>query len=121
MTHTEYPILDRSYDFAVRIVKLYKYLNKTFNERILSAQVLKSGTSIGANVCEATRGQSKRDFISKMNIALKESYETQYWLKLLKDGEYITSDEFNSLHADNQVITNIIAKIILTSKQNIDE
>ena len=121
MKNIEYPILDRSYDFAVRIVRLNKYLNNTFNEKILSSQILRSGTSIGANVCEATRGQSKRDFISKMNIALKESYETQYWLKLLKDGEYITSDEFNSLHADNQVITNIIAKIILTSKQNIDE
>ena len=121
MKNIEYPILDRSYDFAVRIVKLHKYLNKTFNERILSAQILRSGTSIGANVCEATRGQSKKDFIAKMNIALKEAYETQYWLKLLKDGEYITNDEFNSLHTDNQDITNIIAKIILTSKQNIDE
>ena len=114
-------VLDKSFDFAVRIVNLYKHLRYTIDERVLSTQVLKSGTSIGANVCEATRGQSKKDFIAKMNIALKEAYETEYWIKLLKEGEYLTNDEFNSLYSDCQDITNIIAKIVLTSKQNITE
>jgi len=115
MTHTEYPILDRSYDFAVRIVKLYKYLNKTFNERILSAQVLKSGTSIGANVSEAQRGQSKADFHAKMSIALKEANETDYWLKLLYSTDYLSDKQFESLNKDIMELFGILIAICKTT------
>ena len=82
-------IVVKSKDFAIRIVKLYKYLNKNKKEYVLSKQLLKSGTSIGANVKEAIRGQSKPDFYAKMNIALKEASETEYWLEILKETEYI--------------------------------
>ena len=106
----------RSYDFAVRIVNLYKHLKSVHKELILSKQILRSGTSIGANVCEATRAQSKSDFIAKINIALKESYETDYWLRLLNDTEFITENEFKSIYLDCQDISNILAKILITSR-----
>ena len=106
----------RSYDFAVRIVNLYKHLKSAHKELILSKQILRSGTSIGANVCEATRAQSKNDFIAKISIALKESYETDYWLRLLNDTEFITEDEFKSIYLDCQDISNILAKILITSR-----
>ena len=109
-------IEDKSFDFAVRIVNLYKHLQNKFHENNISKQVLRSGTSIGANIKEATHEQSRKDFISKMNIALKESYETEYWLRLLNRTDYITDIEFNSIFAENQSITNIIAKIVITSK-----
>lgn len=107
-----------SFDFAVRIVNLYKYLLNTHHEGNISKQVLRSGTSIGANICEATRAQSRNDFIAKMNIALKESYETEYWLRLLLKTEYISETEFTSIHTDNHDISNIIARILITSKNN---
>lgn len=107
-----------SFDFAVRIVNLYKYLLNTHHEGNISKQVLRSGTSIGANVCEATRAQSRKDFIAKMNIALKESYETEYWLRLLYKAEYITDVEFKSIYTENQDISNIIARILVTSKNS---
>ncbi len=109
-------VLDKSFDFAVRVVKLYKHLRYTLEERILSAQVLKSGTSIGANVREALRGQSRSDFMAKMNIALKEAYETEYWLELLYKTDYITNKEFDSIFPDCRDLTNILSKIILTTK-----
>ena len=74
------PIVDKSFNFAIRVVNLYKYLRYTLDERVMSMQILKSGTSIGANVREAQRSSSRKDFISKMNIALKEAYETGYWI-----------------------------------------
>ena len=110
-----------SFDFAVRIVNLYKYLLKTHHEGNISKQVLRSGTSIGANVCEATRAQSRNDFIAKMNIALKESYETEYWLRLLNRTNYISDTEFKSIYTENQDITNVIAKILVTSKNTSNE
>ncbi|MBR6760234.1 MAG: four helix bundle protein [Alistipes sp.] len=109
-------VLDKSFDFAVRIVKLYKHLRYALDERILSAQVLKSGTSIGANVREALRGQSRNDFMAKMNIALKEAYETEYWLELLYKTDYITKKEFDSIFPDCRDLINILSKIILTTK-----
>ena len=109
-------IEQKSYDFAVRIVNLYKHLKSTHKEAILSKQILRSGTSIGANVCEATRAQSKNDFIAKINIALKEAYETDYWLRLLNDTDYITEDEFKSIYLDCQYISNILARILITSR-----
>ncbi len=108
----------KSFDFAVRIVNLYKHMLKAHHEGNISKQVLRSGTSIGANVCEATRAQSRKDFIAKMNIALKESYETEYWLRLLYKAEYITDVEFKSIYTENQDISNIIAKILVTSKNS---
>ncbi len=111
-------ILDKSFHFAVRIVKLYKHLRQQTNERILSAQILKSGTSIGANVREALRSQSRNDFLSKMNISLKESYETEYWIELLHETEYLSEPEFDSLFQDCRELTNILSKIILTTKNN---
>ena len=83
-------IAEKSFEFAVRIVNLCKFLRKQHKEYILSKQIMRSGTSIGANVAEAQRGQSKADFAAKMNIALKEANETQYWLKLLYRTEYIS-------------------------------
>ena len=109
-------IEQKSYDFAVRIVNLYKHLKSTHKEIILSKQILRSGTSVGANVCEATRAQSKNDFIAKISIALKEAYETDYWLRLLNDTDYITKDEFKSIYEDCQDISNILAKILITSR-----
>jgi len=87
-------IKNKSYNFAIRIVELYKYLKNSKREFTLSRQILRSGTSIGANVEEAIGGQSKKDFISKLSIAYKESRETNYWLRILKDTNYITAEEF---------------------------
>lgn len=90
-------VLNKSFDFAVRIVKLYKHLRYTIDERVMSIQVLKSGTSIGANIREALRSSSRKDFVAKMNISLKEAYETEYWLELLYKTEYISEVEYNSI------------------------
>ena len=103
-------IEEKSFDFAVRIVNLYKYLSDEKKEFIMAKQLLRSGTSIGANICEAQKAQTKPDFNSKMNIALKEANETIYWLRLLHKTEFLTDSEFNSIKAD---ITEILA--ILTS------
>ena len=86
-------VLDKSLSFAVRVVNLYKFLKKC-DERVLATQILKSGTSIGANVREAMRAQSRNDFVAKMNIALKEAFETEYWLEVLHRTDFITQKEF---------------------------
>ena len=111
-------IVDKSFDFAVRIVKLYKFLSSNKSEYVLSKQLLRSGTSIGANVSEAQRGQSKADFISKMNIALKEANETQYWLKLLHKTDYIDENQYNSIIKDINDIIAILTSILKTSNSN---
>ena len=94
------PVLDKSYLFSVRIVKACKYLRQSKNETVMSKQLLRSGTSIGANVSEAQEAQSSADFASKLNIALKESSETEYWIRLLHDTGYFTDLQFRSLYAD---------------------
>ena len=100
----------KSFDFAVRIVNLYKHFTKEKKEFVLSKQLLRSGTSIGANVAEAQRAQTKPDFHSKMSVAVKEAGETQYWIKLLYRTEYLTDKEFESLNADiNEIIALLIA------------
>jgi len=106
-------IEEKSKGFAVRVVKLYRYLTMTANERehVLSKQLLRSGTSIGANVKEALRGQSRADFHSKMNIALKEACETEYWIELLKDTDYISEEQFLSLQGDYKEIIKILMSI----------
>ncbi len=106
----------KSYAFAILIVELYKKL-LTQNEYILSKQILKSGTSIGANVEEAIGGISKKDFRAKMSIAYKEARETNYWLRLLKDTHYISQTEFESLNNNLTSILKILFKIIDSSKE----
>ena len=104
-------IEEKSFDFAVRTVNLYKHLTNEKDEHILSKQLLRSGTSIGANVAEAQKGQTKPDFNAKMNVALKEANETQYWLKLLYKTEYLTEKEFFSISEDIKEIIAILVSI----------
>ena len=104
--------------FAVRIVKLYKYLLNNHSEYVLSKQVLRSGTSIGANVKEATRAQSKADFNTKMHIAMKEAVETEYWLELLEKTGYITQEQAKNILADCVELIKILIAITKTIKGN---
>ena len=103
----------------MRIVKLNRYLTDKVRERILSAQLLRSGTSIGANVCEAGYAQSKRDFVSKMSIALKEAAETEYWLELLLEGEFVTQTQVESLRADCVELVKMLTATINMTKLRI--
>ena len=111
-------LIDKSIVFASRIVKLHQHLTKTKKETIISKQVVRSGTSIGANINEANYGQSKADFISKMSIALKETAETEYWLRLLILSEYITEKEGESLLNDCLEIKRILVSSLNTAKEN---
>jgi four helix bundle protein len=113
---TENVVQAKSYAFAVRIVRLYQHLASEKKEFVLSKQVLRCGTSIGANVEEAIGGQSRADFLSKLSIAYKEARETTYWLRLLKDTDYITAAQFESVHADAEELCRIIAAIQKTTK-----
>ena len=107
----------KSFLFAVRIVKLSKHLNVNKKEYVLSKQLLRSGTSVGANIAEAEQAQSKADFISKMNIALKEAVETNYWLRLLQATDYLSETEFTSIHSDCRELEKMLTAIVKTSKQ----
>ena len=107
----------KSFLFAVRIVKLSKHLNATKKEYVLSKQLLRAGTSIGANIAEAEQAQSKADFISKMNIALKEAVETNYWLRLLQASDYLSDAEFSSIYSDCRELEKMLTAIIKTAKQ----
>ncbi|MBD0259073.1 MAG: four helix bundle protein [Cytophagales bacterium] len=109
-------IQQKSYAFAIRIVKLYKYLVEQRNERVLSKQVVRSGTSIGANVEEAIGGYSDKDFLAKLTIAYKEARETHYWIRLLRDTEYIESKQAESLLTDLDELPRIIGSIQKTVK-----
>jgi four helix bundle protein len=109
-------IVQKPYAFALDIISLYKLLVEK-KEYVLSKQILRSGTSIGANIHEAVSGQSKKDFIHKLGIAVKEVRETLYWLNLLKDSDYITSDQFNKLNNSCDKIIKILNSIILTTKE----
>ena len=112
-------ILEKSELFSVRMVKLHHYLNQRKREYVMSQQILKSGTSIGANVSESQNAQSKADFIHKLNIALKEADETMYWLKLLHKTHYLTLTEFQSLKRDTEELLKLLKSIIKTSKSRI--
>ncbi|OGU12685.1 MAG: four helix bundle protein [Ignavibacteria bacterium GWB2_35_12] len=112
-------IIEKSYNFALRIVKLYKYLSENKKEFVIAKQVLRCGTSIGANIYEAQSAETKKDFIHKMGIALKEAKETIYWLNLLKDSDYIDVKSYNSITLNCDEIIKLISKIISTSKKNI--
>ena len=114
-------ILDKSKAFALRVIRLYQYLCETKKEYILSKQVLRSGTSIGANAKEAAHAQSKADFYAKMYIAYKEANETEYWLELLHESGYIEKDAFDSIYSDCKEIIKILAAITKTQKQSIQK
>ncbi len=118
MTQDNPLIEKRSYLFALRIVKAYKYLTKQQNEYVLSKQMLRSGTSIGAMMREAKFAQSRADFINKVSIALKEANETLYWIELLHESEYIDDKTFESIHNEADEITSILASIVKTTKEN---
>ena len=107
----------KSFLFAVRIVKLSKHLNTAKKEFVLSKQLLRAGTGIGANVAEAEQAQSKADFISKMSIALKEAVETNYWLRLLQASDYLSDAEFISIYSDCRELEKMLTAIVKTSKQ----
>ena len=111
-------LIDKSIAFAARIIKLHQYLIKTKKETIISKQIVRSGTSIGANINEANYGQSKADFVSKMHIALKETAETEYWLKLLTMSEYITEDMGQSLLKDCLEIKRMLIASLNTAKSH---
>ena len=106
----------KSYAFAVRVVRLYQHSVSDRKERVLSRQFLRSGTSIGANVEEAIGGQSRADFISKLAIAYKETRETIYWLRLMKDTGYLSEKEFDSIFADAVELRKLITAILNTTK-----
>ena len=114
----ENALVEKSILFAARIIKLHKYLIKTKKETIIAKQIVRSGTSIGANINEANYGQSRADFISKLHIALKETAETEYWLKLLILSEYITDDMGNSILQDCMEIKRLLISSINTAKEN---
>ena len=111
-------IQKKSYAFALNIINLYKVLTTEKKEFVLSKQLLRSGTSIGANVEEAIAASSKADFINKINISTKENRETNYWLRLLKDSGYIKDEQFNKLHSECLEMQKIFSSILLSSKTN---
>jgi four helix bundle protein len=111
-------IKNKSFDFALRIVKLYQYLSETKREFVLSKQLLRSGTAIGALVRESEHAESKADFIHKLSIALKEANESDYWIDLLHRSSYISESEYQSLFSDLDEIIRLLVSIIKTSKGN---
>ena len=112
------PLLDKSLLFAARIVKLNRYLTKEKKETVIAKQIIRSATSIGANANEAIYGQSKADFVAKLQISLKETAETEYWLRLLILSEYITEKEGSSLLDDCLEIKRILISTLKTAKEN---
>ena len=114
-------LLNKVQAFSVRIVKAEQHLRLYRNEKIMSKQILRAGTSIGANCTEAQNAQSKLDFISKMSIALKEADETRYWLGNLRAGEYLSKEEYESLLVDVKEIIALLVSIIKTTKNNINK
>lgn len=112
-------VYEKAFDFSIRIVNLYKYLTTEKREYILSKQVLRSGTSIGANIKEALQAQSKKDFLSKMNIALKEASETEYWLELLTETNYIDKEQSISILNDCKELNKMLISIVKTTKESL--
>ena len=111
-------IEDKSFQFAVRIVKLCKYLQEDKKEYILSKQLMRAGTSIGANIAESQQAQSRADFVSKLNIALKEAVETNYWIRLLRATEYMNDSEFSSMFADCRELEKLLTAIINATRNS---
>jgi len=117
----EIVIANLSMDFALRIVNLYKYLCNEKTEYVMSKQLLRCGTSIGANIAESEHAQSKADFLSKLYISLKEANETKYWITLLGKAEYLTEVEYESVMKDLRVIIGTLVNIIKKTKDNQQE
>ncbi len=112
-------VKEKSFNFAIKIVKLYKYLTEEKKEFVLSKQILKSGTSIGANINEAQQGQSKKDFLTKMNISLKECTETKYWIELLSATDYMTNEQKDSILSDCIEIEKMLTSIVKTTSDSL--
>ena len=112
--------MDRSYAFALRVIRLYKFLVSEKKEFVLSKQLLRSGTAVGALIKEAEHAQSKADFLNKMNIALKEANESKYWLELLRDSEYISTTEATSMLSDCSELVKLLASIVKSTKSNLN-
>lgn len=110
-------IVKKSYSFALEVIKIYKFLINEKKEYVLSKQMLRSGTSVGANIHEAVASESKKDFIHKLGIAVKEARETSYWLNLLKDSEYLSDEQFKNLNSNCDEVIRILNSIILTTKE----
>jgi four helix bundle protein len=111
-------VLIKSKEFALCIIDLYRFLSQEKKEFIISKQILRSGTSVGANAKEASLAQSKADFIAKLSISLKESGETEYWLELLFESNFIDKNQFNILYTKNKELIKIITSILKTTKAN---
>ena len=110
-------VQEKSFRFAVRIVNLCRYLQTERKEYALSKQLLRSGTSIGANIAESQQAQSRADFVNKLNIALKEAYETNYWLRLMFETQYLNTQEFESIVADCKELEKLLIAIVKTSQE----
>ena len=110
-------VQEKSFRFAVRIVNLCRYLQTERKEYALSKQLLRSGTSIGANIAESQQAQSRADFVNKLNVALKEAYETNYWLRLMSETQYLKTQEFESIIADCKELEKLLIAIVKTSKE----
>jgi four helix bundle protein len=117
---TENIIKNKSFAFAIRVVKLYQFLCETKKEYVLSKQLLRSGTAVGALVREAEHAESKADFKHKMSIAQKEINESIYWLELLKETDFLTNEQFQSINADAVEIIKLLTSIIKSTKANIN-
>ena len=113
------PLKQKSFRFALRIVRLHKYLTEEKKEYIISKQLMRSGTSVGANVREAQNAQSSADFIHKLHISQKECDETLYWLELLYESQYLNEQEFNSISLESAELLKMLKSAILTSKQKL--
>jgi four helix bundle protein len=120
-TKEENIVAQKSYMFSVRCVNLYKYLSEEKHDSVIGKQLLRSGTSIGANVKEALRGYSKADFASKISIALKEASETEYWIEILRDTGYITTSQADSMLKDCVELIKILMSIVKKTKENINK
>ena len=113
------PLKDKSFQFALKIIQLYKFLTEEKREYIMSKQLMRSGASIGANIREGQNAQSKADFIHKFSIAQKECDETLYWLELLHQSGFLVENEFTAIHSDANELLKMLRSSILTTKQNI--
>lgn len=113
-------VLDKAFNFAERAYKLHRYLFTEKKEFILAKQILRCGTSIGANLEEANGAQTKKDFIAKVSIAYKEARETSYWLRLIKQVELIEDIHFESIHKDCQDMIKLLSSILITAKTNLN-
>lgn len=116
---SENVIETKSFHFALRIIRLYTYLSKKKKEYVLSKQLLRAGTSIGANIEEATGGQTKKDFIAKMAIAYKEAKETEYWLRLFLASGFLTQKEFDSVNIDLEEVLKLLTAIQKTARKTV--